>query len=170
VISGRGNGRDLSSLRGLVLTVGGVGLIRPASGTWGSLVPVLLAAGAAGSGAGRTAILAGLAAAAALASLACIAWGGWAERHWGRSDAGEIVADEVAGQAIALAAVPWAAPGVPWWWILAAFALFRLFDVVKPPPIGRLQHLPRGWGVLADDLAAGAVAGGLVLAGRAFLA
>lgn len=152
---------------GLVaLTVFGVGLIRPASGTWGSLVPVLACGVAAGSGASSTSILAGLAIAAVASSIACVAWGAWAERHWGRSDAGEIVADEVAGQAIALAVVPWGESGVPWWWIAAAFALFRFFDVLKPPPIGLLQELPRGWGVLADDLAAGTVAAGLLLAAR----
>jgi len=152
--------------RGLALTVFGIGLLRPASGTWGSLVPVVLATGACVLGVPSLAILTGLAIAAIAASAACIAWGRWAERHWGRSDAGEIVADEVAGQSIALATVPWAVGGVPWWWIVAALALFRLFDIAKPPPIGRLQSLPRGWGVLADDLGAGAVAGGLLLLGR----
>ncbi|MGA1017462.1 MAG: phosphatidylglycerophosphatase A [Phycisphaerales bacterium] len=156
--------------RGLALTVGGVGLLRPASGTWGSLVPVGIATLAAGADVGAMPMLAGLGAALVLSSLACVIWGDWAERRWGRSDAGEIVADEVAGQVIALAAVPWADPGVPWWWIAAAFVLFRVFDIAKPPPIDGLQNLPKGWGVLADDLAAGAAAGGLLLAGRAFLA
>jgi len=160
----------LVDARGLALTVFGIGLLRPASGTWGSLVPVVLATGACVLGVPSLAILTGLAIAAIAASAACIAWGRWAERHWGRSDAGEIVADEVAGQSIALAAVPWAVGGVPWWWIVAALALFRLFDIAKPPPIGRLQSLPRGWGVLADDLGAGVVAAGLLLAGRLLLA
>jgi len=158
--------RVLSAPRGLALTVFGAGLLRPAPGTWGSLVPVVLATVAAMVGTTAGEMLVGLAIVATVSSVACIAWGGWAERRWGRTDAGEIVADEVAGQAIALAAVPWAVGGVPWWWIAAAFALFRLFDIAKPPPIGRLQTLPRGWGVLADDLAAGTVAGGLLLLGR----
>jgi phosphatidylglycerophosphatase A len=121
---------------------------------------------AAESGAGTGPILAGLAIATIAASIACVAFGGWAERHWGRSDAGEIVADEVAGQAIALAAVPWGEAATPWGWIAAASILFRVFDILKPPPIGPLQNLPRGWGVLADDLAAGAVAAGLLVAAR----
>lgn len=152
--------------RGLALTVCGVGLLRPASGTWGSLVPVVACSVAAASGASAFSLFTGLAIATVIASVACIAFGGWAERHWGRSDAGEIVADEVAGQAITLAAVPWGEPETPWWWIAAAFILFRVFDILKPPPIGPLQHLPRGWGVLADDLAAGAVAAGLLVVAR----
>jgi phosphatidylglycerophosphatase A len=39
-----------------------------------------------------------------------------------------------------------------------AFALFRVLDIWKPPPIGRAQDLPGGWGVMADDLLAGAAA------------
>jgi len=47
----------------------------------------------------------------------------------------------------------------------AAFLLFRMLDVIKPPPIGSLQRLPRGWGILADDLAAGVVAWSLLVIG-----
>ena len=44
-----------------------------------------------------------------------------------------------------------------WWYFLLAFLVFRLMDVLKPGPINRLQRLPGGWGVMLDDLAAGAV-------------
>ncbi len=44
-----------------------------------------------------------------------------------------------------------------WWYFLAAFLIFRLVDVLKPGPINRLQDLPGGWGIMLDDLAAGAV-------------
>ena len=44
-----------------------------------------------------------------------------------------------------------------WWYFLAAFLIFRLMDVLKPGPINRLQDLPGGWGIMLDDLAAGAV-------------
>ena len=47
---------------------------------------------------------------------------------------------------------------------LAAFGLFRVLDIVKPPPLGRLERLPGGWGIVADDVAAGLVAGALVRA------
>ncbi len=44
-----------------------------------------------------------------------------------------------------------------WWYFLTAFLIFRLLDVLKPGPICRLQNLPGGWGIMLDDLAAGAV-------------
>jgi len=66
-----------------------------------------------------------------------------------------IVIDEVAGQAIAVAWLP-----VDWVPYLAAFALFRLFDITKPGPIGRIDRdVPGTWGTLGDDLLAGVVAG-----------
>lgn len=49
-----------------------------------------------------------------------------------------------------------------WPWLLAAFFLFRLLDIVKPPPIRRLERLPGGIGIMADDLAAGLIAAGLL--------
>ena len=62
-----------------------------------------------------------------------------------------VVIDEVLGQWIALAAIPhWS-----WQWALAAFALFRLFDITKPWPVRQLEDLPGGTGIVADDLGAG---------------
>jgi len=61
-----------------------------------------------------------------------------------------VVIDEVAGQLIALIAVP-----AEWKYALASFILFRGFDIVKPPPIRRLEKLPGGWGIMLDDVAAG---------------
>ncbi len=75
-------------------------------------------------------------------------------------DDGRIVIDEALGMGIAVLAVPPTAA-----WTAAAFVLFRFFDIVKPPPIGRLQEVPGGRGVVLDDLAAGVVAA--LLAGAA---
>jgi phosphatidylglycerophosphatase A len=74
----------------------------------------------------------------------------------GRPDPGRVVVDEVCGQLIALAFLP---PG----WVPAglAFALFRFFDIIKPWPIRRLERLPGGWGIMADDVGAGLVAAAL---------
>lgn len=71
----------------------------------------------------------------------------------GRSDPGCIVVDEICGQLIALAFLPgaWVPVGI-------AFALFRFFDIIKPWPIRKLERLPRGWGIMADDVAAGLAA------------
>lgn len=66
-----------------------------------------------------------------------------------------VVIDEVAGMWVCLFVSPPASIG----WAAASFALFRIFDVVKPWPVGRLERLPGGVGVMADDLAAGLMAG-----------
>ncbi len=74
----------------------------------------------------------------------------------GRPDPGRIVVDEVCGQLIALAFLPggWLPVGI-------AFALFRFFDIIKPWPIRKLEGLPGGWGIMADDAAAGLAAAAL---------
>lgn len=73
-----------------------------------------------------------------------------AHRRWGRTDPSQVVIDEVAGFVLATAFVP-PGPGS----LAAAFFLFRLFDILKPWPAGRLERLPGARGIMADDLAAG---------------
>lgn len=73
------------------------------------------------------------------------------EREAGELDPSKVVVDEVAGMWCALVM----APAVLWYYI-AAFLIFRLLDIVKPWPIRRLQNLSAGWGIMSDDLAAGA--------------
>ena len=68
----------------------------------------------------------------------------------GRKDPGLVVVDEVAGQWITLVGMPFTAPVV-----LAGFVLFRVMDIVKPWPARALERLPGGWGIMADDVAAG---------------
>ena len=75
-----------------------------------------------------------------------------------RKDPGIVVIDEVLGQWITLAAAP-VFTGKS---MLAAFLLFRLFDIWKPWPARRFESLPGGTGIVADDLMAG-IYGGLVL-------
>ena len=77
-----------------------------------------------------------------------------------------IVLDEVAGQLIALAPLVWipAAGSASWKAILAGFLLFRALDAAKPYPIWKLDRLKGAWGVVGDDLAAGALAA-VLLAG-----
>ena len=69
-------------------------------------------------------------------------------------DPGFVVVDEVVGQWIALAG----AHALNWVAFLAAFALFRLFDIWKPPPARQLEALPGGLGINADDVMAGVYA------------
>ena len=77
-----------------------------------------------------------------------------AERHFGRRDPGQVVVDEVAGMMITLVLIPQAAG----WWLVVAFLLFRAADIVKPFPVNRLEALPGGLGIMADDLLAGVYA------------
>jgi phosphatidylglycerophosphatase A len=127
-----------------VATLGGVGLVRPAPGTWGSalVLPLVLL--------GPAACL-GLAAALALA-------GYWAVRQVladdRRADPGWVVIDEGAGQLLVLAALPSPPTG---WGVVLAFLLFRLFDVYKIGPVGWADRKHGAAGVMLDDLVAGAM-------------
>lgn len=79
------------------------------------------------------------------------AWSGSvAERHFGKSDPGQVVIDEVLGQLITM----WMNP-VGWGGALLGFLLFRLMDIVKPYPANRLEALHGGLGIMADDAMAG---------------
>ena len=71
-------------------------------------------------------------------------------RGCGKKDPSHVVIDEVAGQLVTLIACP-----IHWKPLMAGFILFRAFDIVKPPPIRRLERLPEGIGIVVDDLGAG---------------
>jgi phosphatidylglycerophosphatase A len=142
----------------LLATFGGVGYSPVVSGTVGSLAAVLVAYPLVQAG---LPIWALALAAAMLFWPACWA-AGVVERQASKTDPSEVVVDEVVGQWLALAA----ADPLRWEHWLAAFLLFRLFDVVKPYPIRRLEHLPGGLGVVADDAAAGLCAMIVVAAWR----
>ena len=75
-------------------------------------------------------------------------------RELGKKDPGQVVVDEVVGQWITLAG----AMHLNWKSWLAAFLLFRLFDIWKPPPVRQLEQLPAGVGIVADDAMAGVYA------------
>jgi phosphatidylglycerophosphatase A len=91
----------------------------------------------------------------------CLVLGGlaiWASDRVARTlrnpDPQQVVADEIVGQMSCFLWVP-----VTTWSLIAAFVLFRLFDISKPFPAGRAEHLPGGLGIIADDLVAGVYAG-----------
>ena len=69
-------------------------------------------------------------------------------------DPSEIVIDEFAGFAVCMVGLPF-----DLWHLFWGFVWFRVFDILKPPPISTLERLPLGWGIMADDLAAGVAAG-----------
>lgn len=74
-------------------------------------------------------------------------------RRCGLEDPGCVVCDEVAAFAVVFAMTP-----VNWTTAVLGFAWFRLFDILKPWPIRRIERLPGGWGIMADDLLAGVFA------------
>ena len=71
------------------------------------------------------------------------------ESFWGK-DPGKVVIDEVVGMLITIGFMP-----LNFTVMLTGFFIFRAFDIIKPPPIRRLEKLPRGWGIMADDVLAG---------------
>lgn len=73
-----------------------------------------------------------------------------AERFWGH-DSGKMVIDEITGMFLCLAFLP-----MNWMNLAAAFFIFRMLDIIKPPPARQLERLRGGWGVMADDIIAGA--------------
>lgn len=124
-------------------------------GTAGSLAALLIAIALhTGFGAGRVTF--------ALLILLLLWPAIWASTRTARilntEDPGMVVVDEVLGQWLTLLG----AAALNWKSFLAAFALFRLFDIWKPWPVRRLEALPEGLGIVADDLAAG-VYGAIVL-------
>lgn len=143
----------MSRLAGWIATLGPVGYWPLGPGTLASAIV------AAGWWAWRPSALPWWAFVVAVSALG-IATAGSAERRLGRVDDGRIVIDEVAGMGLALVAAPAGSAGA-----IVAFVLFRLFDIAKPPPIGRLQDLHGAAGVVLDDLAAGALAGFATWAG-----
>jgi len=76
-----------------------------------------------------------------------------------RVDPPEVVADEFAGQALTFLLVTAVASKPIWVTAAGGFLFFRFFDIVKLWPIRKLEKLPKGWGILADDLMAGVYAG-----------
>ena len=128
-----------------IATGAGSGYLPKAPGTWGTLVGLLL-----------WWPLAGLSLTAYLATVAVlfivgVASAGAAEKILDRGDPGVVVIDEIVGVLIALAAAPLHPVAA-----LAGFALFRLFDIAKPFPVGWVdRHLHGGLGIMLDDVAAG---------------
>lgn len=131
--------------------LGPVGLLRPGPGTWGSLLGLLV----------YTAFFYPQSAWVQwlfMAVLLIIALGACheAEVRLAKRDPSEVVLDEFAAIPLCFLGLTdeMRFSGAAWPWFLAAFVLFRLFDIFKPLVISKLQNLPGGWGVLMDDVAA----------------
>jgi phosphatidylglycerophosphatase A len=161
---------DAERLRGtqlvavLCASVFGLGFLKPGPGTWASvatgIVAWLLIAHAP-----VNLIQPVLALAAALVFMIGIAACGSACRWLRLKDPPQIVIDEVAGVLCALACVPAAISHIaPATTVILAVVLFRVFDIAKPWPVYCLEAFPGAVGIMADDLAAGLIAGALTAA------
>ena len=135
----------------LIGTFFGAGLLKPGPGTYGSAAALILWYGAAHLlHPSLTSLAIGTTIAALLATAIGIPAATIVARESGRKDPGHVVIDEVAGQLFALIAIR-----PDWRHALLAFLLFRLFDILKPPPIRQVERLPAGTGIMLDDVAAG---------------
>jgi phosphatidylglycerophosphatase A len=133
----------------LTATFLGIGRLRPGPGTWGSLATVISWAALAYTmplafrlpvSIALVVFVTGIGIPAAML----------VTRGSGIKDPQFVVIDEVAGQLIALIGAP-----LGWKSFLAGFILFRIFDILKPPPVRQLEALPEGFGIVLDDIAAG---------------
>jgi phosphatidylglycerophosphatase A len=140
----------------LTATFFGTGYLHPGPGTWGSLATMLLWAAISYElpvdwRLPVNVALAALAVAVGIPASTRVA------RACGLKDPQFVVIDETAGQLITLIGSP-----LGWKTFLAAFILFRAFDITKPPPVRQLERLPEGTGIVVDDVGAG-VYGWLVM-------
>ncbi len=135
----------MSGVAVFIATFGYVGYFPIAPGTAGSLAALALYALVRWLGAPAVELL-------TIGAVALV--GVWAahgtERALNRKDPGPVVIDEVLGMLITMALMP-----LSGWGVVAAFLLFRILDVIKPFPADRLEHLPGGFGIMADDAMAG---------------
>jgi len=147
----------MSQLARLFATWFGCGYFPKGPGTVGSVAAILVVIPWASATGWHQVPIAALALAALFPAI-------WAAdrmaRDTGSKDPQTVVVDEVVGQWIALAGAP---NLQDWKWWLAAFVLFRAFDIFKPPPVRALEKIPGGAGIVLDDVMAGVYAA-LVLA------
>lgn len=137
----------MNALAIALATALGAGYAPKAPGTFGSAVGLLLWWLLPASSA--------IQAAAIVVIFVVGAWSGsHAERHFGKSDPGQVVIDEVLGQLMTM----WMNPVHGWLGALLGFGLFRLMDIVKPYPARQLEALHGGVGIMADDAMAGVYA------------
>ena len=150
-------------MKRLLASCFGLGRLPVAPGTWGSLPPAIIFALMCYLGASALLISLVMAALTLGGCVVCIKFAPAAIAATGKNDPGEVVADELAGQALTFLTIPFFIPVILTTGQICiitsgGFLLFRLFDIVKPWPIRKLEKLPEGWGVLADDLLAGVYA------------
>lgn len=154
-------GKPFPLLPRLIATSLGVGFLPVAPGTWGALLAIVLWL--------PLYLWASMWVTFGVTLLATIllVWAGtWAstesEKYWG-PDPVAACADETVGQWITLLPLSAGVHVVPWWEILVALALFRLFDIFKPLGIRSMERFPGGYGMMADDILAALYSAALLM-------
>jgi len=150
-----------SGLLSAIATLGPIGYL-PAPGTAGSLVAAILGV--------FITIYFGIMTLVVMIVIAALVSFPAIDAHHaltGKHDNKEIIIDEVVGQWLVFLAIP-LTPLWGWNYLLLvglAFILFRVFDILKPPPVSTAEELPGAAGVIADDVMAGVLAGVLIMGG-----
>ncbi len=146
-------------MKRLLASCFGLGWLPVAPGTWGSLPPAAVFAIMQHFNLSPAFVCLVMVLLALAGSILCAECAPATIAATGKTDPPEVVADEFAGQGLTYV-FTYALTNPP---VLTAtiggFLLFRFFDIAKPWPIRKLEKLPQGWGVLADDLLAGVYAG-----------
>jgi phosphatidylglycerophosphatase A len=151
-------------MKRLLTSCFGLGWLPLAPGSWGSLPSAVVFGLAFYFGGSDLLVFLLMFAFFIFGSIICLKFSDAAVAATGKDDPNEVVADEVAGQALTFLAMPFVIGSVIsghqlFVIVVLGYFLFRLFDTVKPWPSYRLEELPAGWGILADDLMAGVYAG-----------
>ena len=133
----------------VIATLGRLGYVSWAPGTWGSAVGLVLGLLCVRILSWSAALIA-LPLSFVIGAFIC----SHAERALAQHDPPAVILDEVWGMAAVILILPWIT--FSWALLVMAFLLFRAFDIIKPPPVKRLARLQGGWGIMADDAGAAA--------------
>lgn len=151
-------------MKRMITSCFGLGKMPIASGTWGSIPPVIIFFILYKLGAGAMMISGMFAFLAIMFSAGCVLFSNDVIAATGKKDPSEVVADEFAGQSITLIFAAFLPFSNIYILCGAAFLLFRFFDITKIWPANKLEKCPHGWGILLDDIMAGIYAGLILMA------
>ncbi|MHC4265280.1 MAG: phosphatidylglycerophosphatase A family protein [Planctomycetota bacterium] len=150
-------------MKKLLASCFGLGLLPGAPGTFGSVPPVVVYMVLSYLDAPVLAILLVMLLFVIIGSVVCILCAPKIIQTTQKNDPGIIVTDEFAGQSVTFLATILVSASNICLTAALAFLFFRVFDITKPWPIRKLEKLPQGWGILADDLLAGVYAAVLMV-------
>ena len=150
-------------MKRLLASCFGLGWLPVAPGTWGSLPPTIIFALMSYLNLPPALICLVMVLFVLTGRVVCVVCAPATIEATGKTDPPEVVADEFAGQSLTFV-FTYALTNPPALvTTIGGFLLFRFFDIAKPWPIRKLEKLPQGWGILADDLLAGVYAGIVLL-------